>query len=99
MSVKEIIKAEPFELERWAHEWLRVTTQRIRAVIGNEQLARQEFASLLQDVESILAIVVITMVKDEYQEDVAELIDAIRELQQSLRGSASPSALPGMPRA
>ncbi len=97
MSVSEIIQAEPFELERWAHEWLKATNERLRAVVGNEQLAKQEFASLLQDVESILALIVITMVKDEYQQDVARLIDAIRELQQSLKNrSPQPPMVPRM---
>ena len=86
MSVAEILNADPIEVERWAHKWLKATIQRIRAVKGNEALAKQEFQALLADTETLLTILVITMVKDEYQKDVAELIDAIRELQASLRG-------------
>jgi len=103
--ITDILKADPIEREKWAHEWLKATAQRIRAVKGNEPLARAEFQALLSDMETILAILVLTMVKDEYQEDVAELIEAIRELQQSLRGASAPMppappagpGKPGMP--
>jgi len=100
MSVSDIVRADPYELERWAKDWLKTQAENLRAARGNRQQAEATFNAIMSDIESLLALVVVTMVKDEYQQFVADFIDALQELRASLSGPAgmAPTGVPpGMP--
>lgn len=100
MSVSEIVQADPYELERWAKDWLKTQAENLRAAKGNRQQAEAIFNTIMSDVESLLALVVVTMVKEEYQPFVADFIDALQELRASMSnqmGVAPTGMPPGMP--
>jgi len=97
--VRDVVESDPIERERWAREWLRAEAERFRALKGNPQGIQAELKRLLDSFEEVLAVLIVTMVKEEYQDAFADFIEAFNEMKQSVRGNnVPPVGHPGMPR-
>lgn len=95
--VRDVVESDPLEKERWAREWLRAEAERFRALKGNPQGIQAELKRLLDNFEEVLAVLIVTMVKEEYQDAFADFIEAFNEMKASVRGNR-PALGMGMPR-
>lgn len=102
--ILNVLRADPLERERWAKEWLRAEAERLRDIIARNQDTPQripvevqaEIKDFLDHLDEFIAVLLITTVKEEYQEDFADFISAIEEVKKHLPQKGAPNPVAGM---